>query len=825
MNRLLLLAALSAATIFAQTPAREAWALDRGGTIFRLSGGQWNPMPGILNWISVGADGEVWGVTASEGIYRWVNGGWVLIPGGLSQISVGNAGIVWGVFSGGSIWRRTGDAWAEVPVPKRMLHVSAASDGAVWALDVDSGIWRRNGDTWQAVGGLLRQISVGNAQTIWGVSTGGEVWRFNGAGWDKMPNLVNQVSVSPDGEVWAIMADGQLARWNGSAWVTLGRSFVQVSVGMPAVTGTPGGQKTEENSSAFTFNGAWTPTRDASASGGAYTSSNTAGASVTFSVTGNNFVLYRRVDPAGGYADVTVDGKSFGRLTFYFPETRWQVPAVLDQLGDGRHTIVLTVASAQPRGSRGTNVYFDAVENPAPPSLGPTEAQLTAVARANFYRAKVGIPPARHHLALGLAATAHGKYLTDVDFIGRGSSPHVETFGASPNFSGEQPSDRAALFGFTGAFVGEDANNNPDPNGFVDGWMDGVYHREPFIAYSLTEIGFGAGAVGSAVNFASRVIDPLRPAAPTVYTFPADGQTDVWLNYGGGDGPNNVTRGNLGYPISLQVAYPASATASTGPRVPTTGSLTDAAGNSVPVTIADPATDSELSGFFMIPNQPLAPATTYTARLTGTDALNNRFDKTWRFTTVGTHAVHEVRATLGRNSYIYSINWDMPGSGVASQLEYGPTPAYGNVIQGELFPGRQTTFRAQVAGLLTAPVTHYRVTSRDAQGNLFASPNYTLNVEKPLAPATAGYTTVFPDSNSASIRWETAGPVASTHIEYGVDTNYGKTEPGSAFSGYTTWFIADLSDLNSGTTYHYRLVATDTQGNRIAGPDATFTTQ
>lgn len=822
MNRLFLVAALTAAALYSQAPAREAWALDRTGAIFRLSGGQWTAMPGILQWISVGADGAVWGVNAGQEIYRWTNGGWVQVGGLLTQISVGNAQNIWGVSVGGGIWRRDGDNWTLIPAPKRMNHVSAAADGSVWALDVDTGIWRRNGDTWQAVGGLLTQVSVGNAQTIWGISQGGGVWRYNGAnGWDLMPQLLSQVSVAPDGEVWGVQPDGQLVRWTGSAWAPLGRTFMQVSAGTPAATT---GQRAEEDSTAFTFNGAWTTARDASASGGGYTASNTAGSSVTFSVTGNNFVLYRRVDPTGGYADVTVDGKSFGRLTFYLQETRWQVPAAIDNLGDGNHTIVLTVSSSQPRGSTGTNVYFDAVDNPAPSSLGPTEAQLTAVARTNFYRTMAGLPPVRHNLALGLAATAHGKYLTDVDFIGRGSSPHVETFGASPNFSGAQPTDRAALFGFTGSFVAEDANNNPDPNGFVDGWVDGVYHREPFFAYSLTEIGFGAGAQGSAIDFATRINDLQVPAATTVTAFPADNQTGIWMNYSGGDGPNNAPNGNYGYPIGVSVSYPVTTTAGTGTRVPTTGTLTDASGASIPVIIADRTTDSQLTGYFMIPSQPLAPSTTYTARMTGTDPANNGFDKTWKFTTVGLNAVHSVRAALGRNSYIYSINWDMPGAGVASQLEYGPTAAYGNVIQGQLFPGRQSTFRALVPGMLTVPVTHYRVTSRDAQGNVFASPDYTMTVDKPLPPATASFVSAFPQSGSASFQWETAGPVASTRIEYGVDTNYGQTRPASAFSGYTTWFTVDIPGLTPGTTYNYRIVSTDQQGNTVTTANATFTT-
>ena len=251
-------------------------------------------------------------------------------------------------------------------------------------------------------------------------------------------------------------------------------------------------QRVEENSARLQFQGTWTPANDPNASGGTHTVSNAVGSSVAFDVTGTNFVLYRKVDPNGGYASVTVDGKGFGNLTFYFQEARWQVPAAIDELGAGPHKIVLTVSATNPPGSGGTNVYFDALENPAPAGIqvsavfgtmaAPSPAQTDAVTRTNFYRAKMGLPLVRHHLALGLAAHAHAKYLSDADFIRTGVDPHRETFGFSPNFTGVQPRDRDAYFGLTAGGGIEDSNNTVDPVTFVDGWMGGVYHLSPTAA-------------------------------------------------------------------------------------------------------------------------------------------------------------------------------------------------------------------------------------------------------------------------------------------------------------------------------------------------------
>jgi hypothetical protein len=123
------------------------------------------------------------------------------------------------------------------------------------------------------------------------------------------------------------------------------------------------GQKTEETG--LTLEGAWTPTNDANASGGAYTVSSTGG-KVSFDVPGTSFVLYRKLDPNGGTAGMVVDGKPFNQISFYFQEARWQVPAVVDlyEFGPGPHRIVLSGHTDAPAGSGGTNIYIDAIETP-----------------------------------------------------------------------------------------------------------------------------------------------------------------------------------------------------------------------------------------------------------------------------------------------------------------------------------------------------------------------------------------------------------------------------------------------------------------------------
>ncbi len=69
------------------------------------------------------------------------------------------------------------------------------------------------------------------------------------------------------------------------------------------------------------------------------------------------------------------------------------------------------------------------------------------------------------------------------------------------------------------------------------------------------------------------------------------------------------------------------------------------------------------------------------------------------------------------------------------------------------------------------------------------------------------------------------GVAASYHFEYGTSAAYGSSTPaGSLAAGVSAQSVsATLSSLAPGTTYHYRLVATNSAGT-TDGPDETFTT-
>lgn len=102
-------------------------------------------------------------------------------------------------------------------------------------------------------------------------------------------------------------------------------------------------------------------------------------------------------------------------------------------------------------------------------------------------------------------------------------------------------------------------------------------------------------------------------------------------------------------------------------------------------------------------------------------------------------------------------------------------------------------------------------------------PSTTPTPTPPLdtTPPTIQNITTLTTSNTASLTWNTTEP-ASTKVEYGFTTNYGQSSP--VDSNLLTSHSVSLTNLQTATTYHYRLHSTDAAGNETVTQDAIFTT-
>jgi hypothetical protein len=145
----------------------------------------------------------------------------------------------------------------------------------------------------------------------------------------------------------------------------------------------------------------------------------------------------------------------------------------------------------------------------------------------------------------------------------------------------------------------------------------------------------------------------------------------------------------------------------------------------------------------------------------------------------------------------------------------------------------EETIAGDLAGL--APNTSYLVRSsadrRSADGvpteNTSASTTlHTLLVPPLVQTGLAGAVSDSQATLTGTI--DTYGAQTTYHFEYGLDTNYGSSSPAGAEgvagnSRTPRTFSRTIAGLQPGTTYHYRIVATNSTGT-AAGSDRTFTT-
>ena len=162
-----------------------------------------------------------------------------------------------------------------------------------------------------------------------------------------------------------------------------------------------------------------------------------------------------------------------------------------------------------------------------------------------------------------------------------------------------------------------------------------------------------------------------------------------------------------------------------------------------------------------------------------------------------------------------------------SQVEYGPTTAYGT--SSTLNPSPVTTHVVPLSGLTPNTPYHYRVKSRDVATNLATSGDFTFTT--PVAadttpPGISAETSSSVTATSVIITWTTNEP-ADSQVEYSIDpdVSYGSLTTITDTSPRVISHTVTLTGLTAATLYHYRVKSRDAALNVGTSPlDHTFMT-
>ena len=113
----------------------------------------------------------------------------------------------------------------------KLKHVSVGSANTVWGVNINDDIYRWNGSGWVYIGGKLKQISVAADGTVWGVNSADTIYRRTGSNtWENIPGKLKYVSVGDANTVWGVNANDYIYRWTGSGWENIAGGLKQIEV-------------------------------------------------------------------------------------------------------------------------------------------------------------------------------------------------------------------------------------------------------------------------------------------------------------------------------------------------------------------------------------------------------------------------------------------------------------------------------------------------------------------------------------------------------------------------------------------------------------------
>ncbi|HSS43433.1 MAG TPA: NHL repeat-containing protein [Solirubrobacterales bacterium] len=226
----------------------------------------------------------------------------------------------------------------------------------------------------------------------------------------------------------------------------------------------------------------------------------------------------------------------------------------------------------------------------------------------------------------------------------------------------------------------------------------------------------------------------------------------------------------------------------------------------------------------------LFPNTLYHVRIVGTNASGSIYGEDKTFTTDPAPPILDASPPLATAITVEgaTLNGTINprGSETAYHFDYGTTTAYGSATPNASAGSGQgdAALTAGLTGLAPATTYHFRLSADNGTDGVQHGVDQTFTTA-PAAPADA--TEVTPLSATLNGTIDPHGSAATYHFEYGITTAYGLSTPETdAGSGNgeeaVSWAVDHLSP---GTTYHVRLVATDTaSGVTTTGADGTFAT-
>ena len=227
----------------------------------------------------------------------------------------------------------------------------------------------------------------------------------------------------------------------------------------------------------------------------------------------------------------------------------------------------------------------------------------------------------------------------------------------------------------------------------------------------------------------------------------------------------------------------------------------------------------------------LNPSTTYHFRTVAINSCGITYGSDTTFTTLS--PTGPPVATTNPATFIAGFSAMLNGSldphGLATTVhfQYGTTTNYGLTTAPQSHTGNAyVNVGANISSLSASTIYHFRIVASNSAGTRLGSDRTFTTLTLTGAPVvtTNPATNVTSSSVTLNSSLNPHGLTTTVYFQYGTTTSYGhatasQAKAGSAYQGAS----ASVSGLSANTTYHFRVVATNSAGTRY-GADRTFTT-
>src|SRR5438477_13159691 len=180
-------------------------------------------------------------------------------------------------------------------------------------------------------------------------------------------------------------------------------------------------------------------------------------------------------------------------------------------------------------------------------------------------------------------------------------------------------------------------------------------------------------------------------------------------------------------------------------------------------------------------------------------------------------------------SFSATLNGTVDPHGLATNVyfQYGTTTSYGltTAIQSKTGNTYQNVV-ANISGLTASTTYHFRIVAMNSAGTVNGADRTftTLSATGPPVVITNPATLIASFSATLNGSVDPHGLTTNVYFQYGTTTSYGLTTATQSKTGNTYQNVAaNISSLSASTTYHFRMVATNSAGT-VYGSDKTFTT-